>query len=172
VLSSMADRGGVCVADTVTAAVRSRMMAGIRGKDTGPELFVRRLLHRMGFRFRIHPTHLAGRPDLVLPKHRVAVFVHGCFWHQHPGCRYATVPASNKVFWVQKLGRNRERDAEVQEMLSGAGWRVLTIWECRIRDSQHDDDLAEKFSRWIRSARKTGEFPRPKSWGKSGARRT
>jgi DNA mismatch endonuclease (patch repair protein) len=158
------------VADIVIPAVRSRMMAGIRGKDTKPELFIRRLLHRMGFRFRIHPTHLAGRPDLVLPMHRVAIFVHGCFWHQHAGCRYATVPASNKDFWAQKLGRNRGRDAEVQVMLIEAGWRVLTIWECRIRESEHDDDLAEKLCRWIRSARKTGEFPRPKSLRKSGAR--
>ncbi len=160
------------MADTVTTAVRSRMMAGIRGKNTAPELLVRRLLHRMGFRFRLHSAHLPGRPDIVLAKHGVAIFVHGCFWHQHAGCRYASIPSSNRPFWVRKFQRNMERDVQVKDALAASGWRVLTIWECKIRDCEHDDDIAARLSRWIRSTRKTGEFPRQKSLGKSSARRT
>lgn len=117
--------------DVVDAATRSRMMAGIRGKDTKPELIVRRFLHRAGLRFRLH-AQLPGKPDLVLPKHRAAVFVHGCFWHRHEGCRYATTPANNAAAWQEKFAANVRRDAKMRQQLEELGWRVLVIWSCEL----------------------------------------
>lgn len=109
------------------------MMAGIRGKDTQPELIVRSFLHRAGLRFRLQAM-LPGKPDLVLPKYRAVVFVHGCFWHRHEGCRYATTPASNAVFWREKFAANVRRDAKVRQQLEELGWRVLVIWSCELDD--------------------------------------
>lgn len=119
--------------DVVDAATRSRMMTGIRGKDTKPELVVRSFLHRAGLRFRLHVS-LPGKPDLVLPKYRAAVFVHGCFWHRHEGCRYTTTPASNVAFWQEKFAANVRRDAEVKQQLKKLGWRVVVIWSCELDD--------------------------------------
>lgn len=107
-------------------------MAGIRGRDTKPELAVRRYLHRRGFRYRLHDRRLPGRPDLVLRKHRVALFVHGCFWHQHPGCRLAAKPGTNAEFWQAKLASNLARDARDQLRLAELGWRSITVWECEV----------------------------------------
>src|SRR5690348_80348 len=98
------------MADRISPAARSRNMSRVRGKDTQPELRVRRLLHAAGYRFRLHRKDLPGRPDLVLPRHRVAIFVHGCFWHGHPDCKRATIPATRTEFWTSKINRNRERD--------------------------------------------------------------
>ncbi|WP_287597528.1 very short patch repair endonuclease [Thermomonas sp.] len=120
--------------DVVDQAARSRMMSGIRGKDTKPELAVRSALHRAGLRFRLH-AKLPGKPDLVLPKYRTVVFVHGCFWHRHEVCRYATTPASNAEFWRDKFAANVSRDAKVVEQLESQGWRVLVIWSCQLDDS-------------------------------------
>ncbi len=120
--------------DIVDAATRSRMMSGIRGKDTQPEMTVRRFLHRHGFRFRLHDRRLPGRPDVVLPRYRTALFVHGCFWHQHPGCRFATTPDTNAAFWQHKLTGNQMRDARQREALEVLGWRVITVWECQASD--------------------------------------
>ena len=117
--------------DVVDRATRSRMMSGIRGKDTKPELIVRSFLHRAGLRFRLH-AKLPGKPDLVLPKHRAAVFVHGCFWHRHEGCRYATTPANNAAAWQEKFAANVRRDAKVRQQLEELGWRVLVIWSCEL----------------------------------------
>lgn len=119
--------------DVVDRATRSRMMSGIRGKDTKPELVVRSYLHRAGLRFRLQ-SRLPGRPDLVLPKYRTAVFVHGCFWHRHEGCRFTTTPASNAKFWAKKFADNVRRDAHVQQQLAEAGWRVLVIWSCELNE--------------------------------------
>jgi DNA mismatch endonuclease (patch repair protein) len=119
------------MADVVSRATRSRMMAGIKGRDTTPELAVRSHLHHAGLRFRLHATDLPGTPDLVLPKWRTVVFVHGCFWHRHPKCRYAAVPKSNRHFWKAKFAANVARDARNVAALRRSGWRVLTIWECR-----------------------------------------
>lgn len=121
--------------DVVDRATRSRMMAGIRGKDTKPEIVVRSFLHRAGLRFRLH-AKLPGKPDLVFPKYRAAVFVHGCFWHRHEGCRYATTPASNAIFWQEKFAANVGRDAKVKKMLEEDGWRVLAIWACELSTSE------------------------------------
>jgi len=117
--------------DVVDATTRSRMMAGIRGKDTKPELMVRSFLHRAGLRFRLH-AKLPGKPDLVLPKYRTVVFVHGCFWHRHEGCRYATTPANNAAFWHEKFAANVRRDTKVKQQLEELGWRVLVIWSCEL----------------------------------------
>jgi len=119
--------------DVVDRATRSRMMSGIRGKDTKPELVVRSYLHRSGLRFRLRGT-LPGKPDLVLPKYRTAVFVHGCFWHRHPDCRFTTTPASNAKFWRKKFAENVSRDADVQRQLRQLGWRVLVIWACELNE--------------------------------------
>jgi DNA mismatch endonuclease, patch repair protein len=119
--------------DIVTPQIRSRMMASIRGSNTSPELVVRRLLHSLGFRFRLHRKDLPGRPDIILPKYRLAVFVHGCFWHQHAGCRYAYSPKSNKKFWRDKLDGNALRDQRVLAGLHSLGWRTLVVWECHLK---------------------------------------
>lgn len=110
-------------------------MARIRSKDTLPERLVRSLLHRMGFRFRVHSKKLPGTPDIVLPKYRVAIQVHGCFWHCHEGCKDASMPKSNTEFWQKKLARNVERDLAKQKALEEAGWRVIVVWECETKDA-------------------------------------
>ncbi|RJF96646.1 DNA mismatch endonuclease Vsr [Noviherbaspirillum cavernae] len=122
--------------DVVDKSTRSRMMAGIRGKDTSPEFAVRRFLHARGLRYRLHVKQLPGKPDLVFARYNVALFVHGCFWHRHAGCRYATTPASNTDFWQKKFDDNQRRDRKVVKELQKAGWRVLVIWECEINESR------------------------------------
>lgn len=119
--------------DVVDAATRSRMMSGIRSKDTKPEMTVRRYLHARGFRYRLHARDLPGSPDLVLPRYRVAILVHGCFWHRHSGCRFATTPTSNVEKWDAKFQANLERDARKFASLQAAGWRVLVVWECELK---------------------------------------
>ena len=116
--------------DIVDSKRRSELMANIRGRDTAPELAVRRIAHRMGLRFRLHRNDLPGRPDLVFPKHRLAVFVHGCFWHRHEGCRHASTPKSRVAFWTEKFAANVVRDARQEAALRALGWRVLVIWQC------------------------------------------
>lgn len=118
--------------DIVDRATRSRMMSRIRGRDTKPEVLVRSGLHRQGLRFTLH-ARLPGRPDLVFPKYRTVVFVHGCFWHRHPGCRYATTPSGNADFWKRKFAENVDRDIRVQRELEMAGWKVITVWECEVK---------------------------------------
>lgn len=122
--------------DIVSAEQRSALMSRIRGKDTKPELTVRRLAHALGYRFRLHRRDLPGAPDLVFPKRKKVIFVHGCFWHQHPGCRFAYRPKSNQAFWRRKFESNAERDARVLEQLRDSGWSSLVIWECETADLQ------------------------------------
>lgn len=117
--------------DIVSERVRSQMMRAIRSADTGPELRVRRFLHRAGLRFRLHDKRLPGTPDIVLPAFGTVVFVHGCFWHRHKGCRYATTPATHRQFWLTKFEQNSRRDRDVRRKLKRAGWRVDVIWECQ-----------------------------------------
>lgn len=119
--------------DIVTPDKRSQMMAGIGSKNTKPELIVRKMLHAAGFRFRLHRKDLPGKPDIVLPKHRVAIFVHGCFWHGHENCRLFRLPKSRAEFWAAKIGDNRARDERNQAQLLLDGWRVVVIWECALK---------------------------------------
>lgn len=151
--------------DVVDPATRSRMMAGIRGKDTKPELLVRSALHKRGFRFALHSAGFPGRPDIVLPKWRVAIFVHGCFWHWH-GCRLSKLPSTNIQFWKTKLSSNQYRDELSQLSLVSAGWRMAVIWECALRGRQAMSQLPELFNRldcWIRSSETSPalELPEP-----------
>ncbi len=129
--------------DKLDPESRSRLMAKIKSKDTGLERAVRSLLHRIGFRFRLHRRDLPGTPDIVLPKHKTVIFVHGCFWHAHENCRKATVPSSNTDFWRNKLAANKVRDraniAKLQEM----GWQVVVVWECQTKDM---DALASRLA--------------------------
>ena len=145
--------------DIVKPAVRSRMMAGIRNKHTKPEIVVRHLLHGSGFRYRLHQSRLPGAPDIVLAKYRTAVFVHGCFWHQHRGCRLAKMPSSNVEFWEKKLHGNRARDQRHVDQLRASGWRVLTVWECVTRDPAQWPSLAEHMAAFIRGTQQVAEFP-------------
>ncbi|MBX8472592.1 very short patch repair endonuclease [Pseudomonas sp. RIT778] len=121
-------------ADIVSPEHRSKIMSKIRGKNTKPEMVVRSLCHEMGFRFRLHRRDLPGTPDLVFPKHGLCMFVHGCFWHRHPDCKYAYMPKSRVDFWQNKLAKNVERDLKTQQALINMGWRVVTIWECHTKN--------------------------------------
>ena len=130
--------------DTLTIAERSRLMAKIKGKNTGPERAVRSLLHRAGYRFRIHVRGLPGTPDVVLPKYRAVVFEHGGFWHRHQNCKIATMPQSHRKFWSDKFARNVANDARHRRKLRSLGWRVVTVWSCQLR---HPDRVLAKIEK-------------------------
>ncbi|MBC3954828.1 very short patch repair endonuclease [Pseudomonas triticifolii] len=136
--------------DVVDAATRSRMMAGIQGKNTSPELLIRKALHARGFRFRIHAKHLPGKPDLVLPKYNAAIFVHGCFWHGHD-CRFFKVPQTRPEFWLEKIGKNQARDLVQIAALRALGWRVLVVWECAVRSMKKQKTmlLIDLIGEWL-----------------------
>lgn len=147
--------------DTVSTEKRSRMMSGIRGKDTKPEMLVRRFLHGLGMRYRLHDRRLPGSPDLVFSRYRVVLFVHGCFWHRHRGCRYATTPASNSAFWEAKLDGNAQRDRLALNRLESLGWRAIVVWECGLRSVDAQSMLV-----WLPDSIRSGheslvEWPRP-----------
>ena len=151
------------MADIVDKKTRSRIMSQIKGKNTKPELIVRSELHKLGLRFRIHYKSLPGKPDIVLPKYKTVVFVHGCFWHHH-NCKYFQWPKSNREFWERKINRNITRDIEVIEQLIQLDWRVLQIWECCIRgkSEQQISKTMKSAYKWIIKKRNTevqGEFP-------------
>ena len=136
--------------DIVDSKTRSRMMSGIGTANTKPEMIVRKLLFAQGFRYRLHRKDLPGKPDLVLPKYEVAVFVHGCFWHCHE-CHLFKWPKSNAAFWKKKILGNRERDARNVKELRSLGWHVMTVWECAVRSRSETQltSLSERMSRWI-----------------------
>ena len=148
------------MADIVSKEVRSRMMAGIRGKDTKPEIRVRKLLHSLGYRYRLHRSDLPGRPDIVMPRHRLAVFIHGCFWHGHEDCRHFRLPKSRTEFWNDKITGNRARDNKAAEALIAAGWRVLVIWECAVRSASSlvHGDLQKRLTDAIADSAQFGEI--------------
>ena len=127
--------------DKLTKEQRHRCMASIRGKDTKPEKLVRRFLFSRGFRYRLNHPRLPGRPDIVLRKYRTVIFVNGCFWHGHEGCRYYVVPKSNTEFWTAKIERNRARDIEEQHKLAAMGWHCITVWECQLKPAIRDNTL-------------------------------
>lgn len=139
--------------DTVTPDVRSRMMAGIRGKNTRPELAIRSVLHSLGFRFRLHRKDLPGKPDLVFPKHRAVIFVHGCFWHGHD-CHLFKWPKTRSEFWQQKINSNIARDRRHLLELVDAGWRVATIWECALKGRTRlpIEAVAKHCAAWLESS--------------------
>lgn len=134
--------------DIVDPETRSRMMSRIRGRDTRPEVGLRRALHSRGLRFRLHDRRLPGRPDIVFPRFRAACFVNGCFWHRHAGCRYATTPASRRAFWAAKFEANVARDARNRLELLAVGWRVAVVWECAVRDNSFES-MAEALHEWL-----------------------
>lgn len=140
------------MADIVDKQTRSRMMAGIKGKNTKPELVLRRALHARGFRYRLHSKTVPGRPDLVFPKHHAIVFVHGCFWHRHEGCRYTTTPSTRPEFWQAKFDANVARDRSVHDQLLDAGWRVATVWECALRRPAETALAVNLLAAWLRSS--------------------
>ncbi len=136
--------------DTLTPKERSARMALIRAKDTKPELLVRRLVHGMGYRYRLHRRDLPGTPDLVFPRRNKVIFVHGCFWHRHVGCALARLPKSRSEFWLSKLTANAERDTRNVRALRRLGWSVLTIWECQLGDTAK---LANRIRRFLDAQR-------------------
>jgi len=140
------------MADIVTPEKRSAMMSGIKGKDTRPEMTIRRGLHALGFRYRLDNRKIPGRPDLVLPKYNAVIFIHGCFWHQHE-CHLFKWPSTRQEFWFDKISENKERDKKTVERLLGEGWRVMIVWECTIRGKTRLDqpDLLNNISKWLQS---------------------
>lgn len=136
------------MADVVDKATRSRMMSGIKAKDTAPEMLVRRFLHSHGFRYRLHVKDLPGKPDIVLPKYHTVIFVHGCFWHQHPGCKDVVLPKSNTKFWKDKLEGNAKRDVGNIAELGRLGWRCLVVWECETGYRRTLNRLIRRIQRW------------------------
>ena len=136
--------------DVVNRATRSRMMSGIRGRNTKPEILIRSKLHRLGFRFRLHARELPGKPDLVFPRYHAVVFVHGCFWHGH-NCPLFKWPGTRPDFWKEKIRRNRANDLKVIKALEANNWRIGIVWECAIRGASKDiDGVAQSIADWIR----------------------
>jgi DNA mismatch endonuclease (patch repair protein) len=137
----------VAMADRISPEARSANMSRVRGQNTKPELHVRRLLHRIGYRFRLHRQDLPGKPDIYLPKHKLAVFVHGCFWHGHEGCKRSKLPDTRREFWTEKIKGNRRRDAATVDELAKRGIASVTVWECELKDErciiERIDALAE-----------------------------
>lgn len=130
------------MSDNKTSAQRHRNMAAIHSASTKPELKLRHALWNMGFRYRVNIKHLPGSPDIVLPKYRTVIFVHGCFWHGHKSCKFYTVPKTNTNFWIAKIARNQERDQEVWRQLEAKGWFVIVVWECQLRKNIIEDTLS------------------------------
>lgn len=136
--------------DIVDVETRSRMMSTIRGKDTQPEITIRRALHAAGFRYRLHDKSLPGKPDLVLRKYNASIFVNGCFWHRHPGCRYATTPTTRTAFWQKKFVSNVKRDELNAKAIVKAGLRVAIVWECALRKDKAEQTLSDLVT-WLGS---------------------
>lgn len=138
--------------DTVSSATRSRIMASVGQKNTGAEIVLRKALHRRGLRYKLHDRRLPGSPDLVLPRFKAVVFVHGCYWHSH-GCYRSTVPKTRKAFWTTKFAANRRRDAKKRLELLHSGWRVLILWECTLvgKTATPIERLSERIDRWLYS---------------------
>ena len=137
------------MADIKSKEDRSRNMAAIKGKDTKPEMIVRKYLFSKGLRFRVHVKKLAGSPDIVLPKHKTVIFVNGCFWHGHEGCKNYRLPKSNEFYWEQKIRRNKARDIANEYVLQTEGWRVIRVWECEIKKVNDREKILETLYKQI-----------------------
>ena len=146
-LFSLIPKVGYLAMDRISRAVRSRVMSRIRSKDTGPEMAVRRLVHGMGYRYRLHSEKLPGRPDLVFAGRKKVIFVNGCFWHSHEGCKISRIPKSRICYWKPKLRGNKRRDKANQRKLSRMGWKYLTIWECEVKGQKGISSLIRRFLR-------------------------
>lgn len=148
------EHSGLDMTDIVSPEKRSEMMSGIRGKDTKPEIIVRRLLHRLGYRFRLHREDLPGKPDIVLPKWRTLIFVNGCYWHGHEDCHLFRPPKSRTEFWTDKIGSNQARDTRNYAALGEAGWKVIVVWECAVSKKLRlsDEHLQATLSEALASA--------------------
>ena len=140
------------MADFLSPAERSKRMSRIRGKDSRPELLLRRALHALGFRYRLHGAGMPGTPDLVFPKYKAVVFVHGCFWHRHSGCKIATTPKSNTSFWLAKFEKNVARDQRATAGLKSSGWTVLVAWECEVSTQAKAAMAAARIGSLLKSA--------------------
>ncbi len=128
--------------DVHSKETRSYNMSRIRGKDTKPEMLVRKFLHKKGFRYRLHVKKLPGKPDIVLPKYKTVIFIHGCFWHRHQGCKYFVVPKTRTEWWLNKIGTNIWNDLNAESALKSSGWRVIKIWECELKRGQLQQTLS------------------------------
>jgi DNA mismatch endonuclease (patch repair protein) len=148
----------IAMVDVVPPEKRSAMMSGIRGSNTTPEVVVRKALFAAGYRYRLQRRDLPGRPDVVMPGRKVAIFVHGCFWHHHQDCRFAKVPATRPEFWEEKLKTNKARDARCVSELQAMGWRVLVVWECFLRTTKSALDVQSALTDWIESDKQAGEL--------------
>lgn len=146
--------------DVVGKEKRSQMMRGIRGKNTTPEIRVRKALHALGFRYRLYQGDLAGKPDLVFAKHNAVLFVHGCYWHRHHNCKLASTPSSNTQFWQEKFAGNIKRDQQNIRTLRDAGWCVGIVWECALR-SKDISQAMQTVAKWLRSDIPDFEYPKP-----------
>ena len=147
------------MADVVSPEKRSEMMSGIRGKDTKPELLIRKSLHARGFRYRLHDSKLPGKPDLAFPRYKAVIEIHGCFWHGHD-CHLFKWPSSRKAFWKEKITGNIDRDRKNHAALEQLGWRILTIWECALKGKTRKslDDVIEQTASWLRSGKSNSEI--------------
>jgi DNA mismatch endonuclease (patch repair protein) len=148
--------------DIVDKATRSRMMSGIRSKDTKAEVQIRKNLFSLGFRYRLHDSKLPGKPDIIFPRYKAVIFIHGCFWHMHY-CELFKMPSSNVAFWQKKLNRNKEKDAENYAALKARGWRIMIIWECAFRGRGKKkykafDAIAKKTAKWLHSGKRSTEI--------------
>jgi DNA mismatch endonuclease (patch repair protein) len=148
------------MAEKISPEIRSQMMRSVRGKDTAPEKRVRSILHSLGLRFVLHRKDLPGRPDIVLPRHRLAIFVHGCFWHRHSGCAYATTPKNNAALWEKKFTENVQRDTVALEGLHKLGWRTIVVWECALKSDPHLQSLPRTLEQAVISNRMGRQIPR------------
>jgi DNA mismatch endonuclease (patch repair protein) len=135
------------MADVHDKATRSRNMASIKSKDTKPEMLVRKFLHARGLRYRLHDKALPGKPDLVLPKYKTVIFVHGCYWHKHEGCKYFVVPKTRTEWWMNKINSNVANDAKAMDALKKEGWEVIIIWECELKSKKTNETLTKLFGR-------------------------
>ena len=145
--------------DNKTPEERSLNMSKIHSTNTGPEIIVRKILFALGYRFRLQRKDLPGKPDVVMPGRKIVIFVHGCFWHSHQGCKNSNLPKSNQDFWKKKLQGNVQRDLKVKDELLEQGWRVLWVWECATRKKANLSQLATELRLWIESTDCFGEIP-------------